>query len=98
MNELQIVLEALQFLLGQHTNDVDPVKADTASRHLLNVKGVAEKALAPVATTVAKVAAPAAAKETVEDAAAKLAAAAEGVAKPPAAPAPAAPAGSQASK
>jgi hypothetical protein len=40
-------VEALQFLLGQHVNEVDPVAANAASKHLGNVKGLAAKVLAP---------------------------------------------------
>jgi hypothetical protein len=48
MNEFKIIVEALQFLLGQHVNEIDPVAANAASRHLGNVKSLAAKALAPV--------------------------------------------------
>lgn len=57
MNELQIILEALQFLLGQKTNEVDPAVAHIAVRHLGNVKSLASKVLAPVEAAVAEVAA-----------------------------------------
>jgi hypothetical protein len=41
MKELNLILEALQFLLGQHTNDVDPATAFVAQRHLGNVRSLA---------------------------------------------------------
>jgi hypothetical protein len=47
MNELQIILNAIEFLLGQHTNDVDPVKAGVATGHLGRVKDLAKQVLAP---------------------------------------------------
>jgi hypothetical protein len=41
MNELKMILNALQFLLGQHVNDVDPTNAYSAQRHLGNLKTLA---------------------------------------------------------
>jgi hypothetical protein len=92
MNEINIILQALQFLLAQHTNDVDPDKAVTAQRHLGNVKSIPLIHMAPpepARPAGIEVASEPAAKSAANEAEKAPAKPAEPAAKTPAAAAPA---------